>query len=216
MYLVKTPRFIQRLFPNFTWQLPATEKVLHLTFDDGPIPKVTPWVLEQLKKYNAKGTFFCVGDNVRKHPQVFEQVLAGGHAVGNHTYHHLSGWSTDNSDYVQNVQQCKELVASTLFRPPYGRLTPKQAQLLQQHYRIIMWDVLSGDFDQNLSEEDCLQNVLKNAQSGSIIVFHDSLKAQQRLEYVLPRTLEHFSKAGYRFATIDVKAIKQEVLRHSA
>jgi len=216
MYLVKTPRLIQRFFPNFTWQFPSAGKKLYLTFDDGPIPEVTPWVLNQLAQYEAKGTFFCVGDNVRKYPQVFEQVLSSGHAVGNHTFNHLSGWGTQNATYVQNVGQCAELVQSRLFRPPYGRLTPRQAQLLRQHYRIIMWDVLSGDFDKNLSDAACWQNVLKNARNGSIIVFHDSLKARQRLEYVLPRTLKHFAQAGYHFAKIEAAELEQGTLRNSA
>jgi len=211
MYLVKTPCFIQRLFPNFTWQLPTADKILYLTFDDGPIPEVTPWVLDQLEQYDAKGTFFCVGDNVRKHPQVFEQVIAAGHAIGNHTYNHLSGWSTENLLYFQNVRECAKLINSELFRPPYGRLTPRQTQFLQRHYTIIMWDVLSGDFDQKLTNQECLNNVLNNTQPGSIIVFHDSLKAQERLEHVLPRTLEHFSKAGYRFAKIDAAALRKDM-----
>lgn len=208
MYLVKTPQFIQRLFPNFTWHIPSTEKTLYLTFDDGPIPEVTPWVLNQLAQYEAKGTFFCVGDNVRKHPQVFEQVVQEGHSIGNHTFNHLSGWGTDNLPYFHNIRQCAQLVNSTLFRPPYGRLMPKQAQFLQRHYRVIMWDVLSGDFDNKLSKEQCWENVLSSAQSGSIIVFHDSLKAQERLEYVLPKTLEHFAAQGYRFERLNADEIE--------
>ncbi len=211
MYLVKTPRFIQNLFPNFTWKIPTKEKVLYLTFDDGPIPEVTPWVLEQLDKFNAKGTFFCVGENVEKNPNVFEQVKEAGHSVGNHTYSHLNGWGEDNIPYFHNVRRCAGLVKSELFRPPYGRLMPKQIQFLQRHYRIIMWDVLSGDFDQNLSREQCLKNVLTHAKAGSVVVFHDSLKAKDRLEYVLPKVLKHFVQKGYRFEALNENSLSQEL-----
>ncbi|MCB0636165.1 MAG: polysaccharide deacetylase family protein [Lewinella sp.] len=203
MYLVKTPKFIQNLFPNFTWRIPTEEKVLYLTFDDGPIPEVTPWVLEQLAAYDAKATFFCVGDNIRKHPGVMDAVLAEGHSIGNHTFNHLNGWTSDNLPYFHNIRHCAQLTQSVLFRPPYGKLRPRQAQFLQRHYRIVMWDVLSGDFDPNLSEEQCLHNVISNAEAGSIIVFHDSLKAEEKLRYALPRTLEHFSQLGYRFDALN-------------
>ncbi len=202
MYLVKTPQFIQKHFPTFTWKVPGKEPVLYLTFDDGPVPEVTPWVLEQLEKYHAKATFFCVGDNVRKHPDVFHQVLDSGHTIGNHTYSHLNAWNTDNLDYFHDVRRCASLTHSGLFRPPYGRLKPKQAQFLQRHYHIVMWDVLSGDFDASISPEQCLNNVLNNAGPGSIVVFHDSIKAKERMSYALPRVLEHFSAMGYRFETL--------------
>jgi peptidoglycan-N-acetylglucosamine deacetylase len=172
---------------------------MYLTFDDGPIPEITPWVLETLKKFNAKATFFCVGDNVNKNPTVFQQVLADGHAIGNHTFSHINGWNSDNIPYFHDVRHCAKLVKSTLFRPPYGRLTPKQTQFLTRHYDIVMWDVLSGDFDQDISKEDCLKNVVSAAKRGSIIVFHDSLKAAERMMYALPRVLEHFAAKGYRF-----------------
>jgi peptidoglycan-N-acetylglucosamine deacetylase len=199
MYLVRTPRLIQSLIPNYTWSIPTDEKVMYLTFDDGPIPEITPWVLETLKKFNAKATFFCVGDNVNKNPTVFQQVLADGHAIGNHTFSHINGWNSDNIPYFHDVRHCAKLVKSTLFRPPYGRLTPKQTQFLTRHYDIVMWDVLSGDFDQDISKEDCLKNVVSAAKRGSIIVFHDSLKAAERMMYALPRVLEHFAAKGYRF-----------------
>ncbi|GJM31680.1 MAG: polysaccharide deacetylase [Saprospiraceae bacterium] len=208
MYLVKTPKFIQNLFPNFTWRIPTDEKELFLTFDDGPIPEVTPWVLDQLEQYDAKGTFFCVGDNIRKHPDVFEQVVEKGHAVGNHTFSHLNGWATDNLPYFHNIRHCAHLVNSVLFRPPFGQLKPRQAQFLQRHYRIVMWDVLSGDFDPNITPEQCLANVINNAGPGSIVVLHDSLKADEKLQYVLPRILEHFSALGYTFGKLN----EQELL----
>lgn len=210
MYLVKTPQFIQNLFPNFTWRIPTQEKVLFLTFDDGPIPEVTPWVLDQLSDYQAKATFFCVGDNVQKYPELFAQVRERGHSVGNHTYNHLNGWATDNIPYFHNVRHCAHLTDSALFRPPYGRLKPKQAQFLQRHYRIIMWDVLSGDFDPNLSQEDCLNNVMRNAGPGSIVVFHDSLKAKDKLAYVLPLVLENFAQAGYRFEALSEQGLQTQ------
>jgi peptidoglycan/xylan/chitin deacetylase (PgdA/CDA1 family) len=203
MYLVKTPLFIQRLFPNFTWRIPERGKILYLTFDDGPIPEVTTWVIQQLRQYRAQATFFCVGENVSKHPAIYQQLVEEGHALGNHTYNHLNGWASDNVPYFLNVRRCAHLVPSQLFRPPYGRLMPKQAEFLQQHYRIVMWDVLSGDFDENISREQCLTNVLNYAKKGSIIVFHDSLKAWDKLQYVLPKVLEHFSSKGYIFKRLD-------------
>lgn len=211
MYLVKTPKFIQSLFPNFYWNAPTTEKVLYLTFDDGPIPEVTPWVLEQLESYNAKGTFFCVGDNVRKYDSVLQQVLDAGHAIGNHTYNHMNGWATDNIQYFHNVRNCARMVKSDLFRPPYGRLKPKQAQFLQRHYKIIMWDILSGDFDPAISKDQCLYNVVSKAKQGSIIVFHDSIKAFEKLQFVLPKVLKHFHEQGYEFRALDAEALEHKV-----
>ncbi|MEL6925238.1 MAG: polysaccharide deacetylase family protein [Bacteroidota bacterium] len=211
MYFVKTPKFIQNLFPNFTWRIPTQSKEIYLTFDDGPIPEVTPWVLEQLAQYDAKATFFCVGENVKRNPEVFASVRAAGHAVGNHTYHHLNGWSADNIPYFHNIRHCAHLVNSPLFRPPYGKLRPKQVQFLQRHYRIIMWDVLSGDFDNRISETQCYNNVINNTRPGSIIVFHDSLKAENKLRYVLPKVLEHFSALGYRFEKLNDVEVEQEI-----
>ena len=209
MYLVKTPVFIQSLFPTFTWRVPSQEKVVYLTFDDGPIPEITPWVLEQLEKFNAQATFFCVGANVEKNPDIFKKVIAAGHHVGNHTFNHLNGWENDNIEYFHNIRNCARLVNSTMFRPPYGRISPKQVQFLQRHYDIVMWDILSGDFDQDLSKEQCLKNVVDYAQPGSIVVFHDSLKAQENLYYALPRTLEHFAAQGYRFRALSPQLIKE-------
>lgn len=207
MYLVKTPQFIQCLFPNFVWHLPTEEKVIHLTFDDGPIPEVTPWVLDQLATYDAKATFFCVGDNLRKHGDVAQMVADQGHALGNHTFNHLNGWATDNIPYFHNIRHCAHLVQSDLFRPPYGRLRPKQAQFLQRHYHIVMWDVLSGDFDPNVSPQQCFENVVQHAGPGSIVVFHDSIKAIDKLHYALPRVLDYFSSHGYRFEGIYGEAL---------
>lgn len=211
MYLVKTPSFIQNLFPNFTWRIPTAEKVIYLTFDDGPIPVVTPWVMEELAVYDAKATFFCVGDNVKKHPAIFQQLLDAGHAVGNHTFNHLNGWATEKLTYFHNIRHCANLVKSNLFRPPYGRLRPSQAQFLQRHYRIVMWDVLSGDFDPTISPEQCYQNVVNKARPGSIVVMHDSLKAEENLRYVLPKVLKYFHEAGYRFEALRDEKMKKKV-----
>ena len=216
MYLIKTPQIIQNLFPNFTWKIPTDEKVIYLTFDDGPVPAVTPWVLEQLKKYDAKATFFCVGDNVRKYPDVFKQVLSEGHAVGNHTFNHLNGWTTENIPYFHNVRHCANRMNSVLFRPPYGRLKPKQAQFLQCHYRIVSWDVLSGDFDPKISTEQCLANVVDNAEPGSIVVFHDSVKAEDKLREVLPQVLEYFTARGYHFGKLNEQELITQRVKVSA
>ncbi|MDB5120589.1 MAG: polysaccharide deacetylase [Sphingobacteriales bacterium] len=202
MYLVTSPFWLQWLYPTLTWHKSRTEKFIYLTFDDGPIPVVTPFVLNTLREFNAKATFFCIGDNVKKHPEIFKQVLGEGHAVGNHTYNHLNGWHTDDKVYIENVNLCSEVVPSSLFRPPYGRGKKSQYSLINTHHSIIMWDILSGDFDVKLSPEKCLLNVINHAQNGSIIVFHDSLKAKPRLEYALPRALEILSKKGYSFKSL--------------
>jgi peptidoglycan/xylan/chitin deacetylase (PgdA/CDA1 family) len=202
MYLVKTPWLLKKLYPNLIWNTRPATRCIYLTFDDGPIPIVTPFVLNILKKHNAKATFFCIGDNVSKHTDIFEQVKTDGHAIGNHTFNHLKGWITDNTIYLNNFLQADKLLDTSLFRPPYGRIKRAQIKLLKKarpELKIIMWDVLSGDFDINLSPEACLKNVLKHTEAGSIIVFHDSLKAFDRLEYVLPRALEYWSKEGYSF-----------------
>jgi peptidoglycan/xylan/chitin deacetylase (PgdA/CDA1 family) len=199
---MRPPLLVQRLFFSLVWKMSSREKVLYLTFDDGPIPEVTPWVLEQLERFNAKATFFCIGNNVRKHRSVYERILQSGHSVGNHTYHHLNGWSTFNSDYFKDIELCNRLLGSELFRPPYGKIRPTQIARLKYKYRIIMWDVLSRDYDRNLTGETVLNTVLENARPGSIIVFHDSLKAEERLRYALPKVLEHFSAKGYRFVSL--------------
>lgn len=213
MYFVKTPRVIQKLFPNFTWKVPTSEKTIYLTFDDGPNPEVTPWVLEQLAAYNAKATFFSIGEAVEKFPNVFNQVIEAGHTTGNHTYNHVSGWASDNIPFFHNARRCARLVNSSLFRPPFGRLKPKQAQFLQRHYRIVMWDVLSGDFDQNITNEQCLANVINNAEGGSIVVFHDSAKAKDKLQFVLPKVLDHFAALGYTFEQLNDQNLEKRSLK---
>ena len=180
----------------------TTRKELFLTFDDGPIPEVTPWVLQMLRAYNAKATFFCIGQNLVEHALIHKMILKEGHTIGNHTYDHLNGWRTPNKAYFRSVLKCREITGSDLFRPPYGRIKRDQANVLLSRFRIVMWDVLSGDFDLKASKAKCVKNVVDNASRGSIIVFHDSLKARERMQYALPRVLEHFSSLGYAFRAL--------------
>jgi peptidoglycan/xylan/chitin deacetylase (PgdA/CDA1 family) len=201
MYWHRNPSWFKYIWPGYVWRKPTRERVLFLTFDDGPIPEVTEWVLAVLAKYGALATFFCVGDNIRKHPEVFAQVLAGGHAVGNHTFHHLNGWRTEYGPYIENAALCQQYLGGPprLFRPPHGRMTRRQADTLRHDYQLVMWDVLSGDFDQRLSPSACLRNTINATHSGSIIIFHDSLKARPNLEYALPRFVQYFAQKGYSF-----------------
>ena len=192
------------MFASYTWSVPVKGKVLFLTFDDGPHPVITPFVLDELKKRGAKATFFCIGKNVMAYPDVYRRILDEGHAVGNHTQHHLNGWKTDNRQYMADIFEAGKYIDSPLFRPPYGRITSFQAKNLSATLknslaRVIMWDVLSADFDETLTGENCLNNVVLNAKKGSIIVFHDSEKAWKRLEFCLPKALDFFEKNGYRF-----------------
>lgn len=202
MYIVHTPPYVQALFPGLIWKINGPQKTIHLTFDDGPIPEVTPWVLDTLLQFDARATFFCVGDNVQKYPAIYERLLEEGHSVGNHTNNHLSGWATENLTYFHNIRHCARKVQSNLFRPPYGKMKPSQVHFLQRHYHIVMWDVLSGDFDKDIRPEECAQNVIQHAGSGSIVVFHDSLKAEANLRYALPQVLEHFTAEGYLFEAL--------------
>ena len=203
MYWHKTPIIIQWLYPTLIWHKSRKEKVIYLTFDDGPIPEITPKVLEILNQFNAQATFFCVGDNVRKHPDVFAQVLAENHQVGNHTFDHINGWKTSKSEYLNSVEQCKALMPqASFFRPAYGKMKRNVISKIKEHYQIIMWDVLAGDFDPKLSKEECLSNTIQATKNGSIVIFHDSLKAKENLLYALPRYLEHFCKLGYTFAKL--------------
>ena len=202
MYLVKSSYFIKKYYSNFIWKITTTEKIIYLTFDDGPTPEITEWTLATLKSFNAKATFFCVGSNVVKYPEIFQQIISEGHAVGNHTHHHLNGWHTNNEDYLRNIKKCEKVVTSNLFRPPYGRIKKSQYELIKEEYQVIMWDVLSGDFDSKTTPEKCLSNIIDNTTEGAIIVFHDSLKAASNLKYTLPKVLEYFVEQGYRFEVI--------------
>lgn len=208
MRWIKTPSIIKSIFKNYTWDVPNDKNKIYLTFDDGPTPKITSWVLAELKKYNAKATFFCIGDNIKKYPTLFAEVVANGHAIGNHTYNHLNGWQTENEKYILNValfdtevlKNDYKIVAPFIFRPPYGKIKPSQAKILRKlGYKIIMWDIISNDVDGSISKEECLTNILKNTKAGSIIVFHDSIKAFENLEYVLPKVLAFLNKEGFVF-----------------
>ena len=208
-YFVKTPTILQQLFRSFVWRFSTNRKEIYLTFDDGPTPKITNWVVSELEKYNAKATFFCVGKNIILYPETYNNIIANNHAIGNHTYHHHNGFKTNVKSYIESIMSTQQLLDnsikenSMLFRPPYGKIKRKQAKKLQKlGYKIIMWDVLSADFDSSISNERCLKNVLKNAKSGSVVVFHDSVKAYDKLHYTLPKVLDYFSKKGYVFKAI--------------
>lgn len=193
---------LDALTKNLVWSIKTTKKEVFLTFDDGPIPEVTPWVLETLKQYEAKATFFCVGDNVKKHPDVYRMIVDQGHKVGNHTMNHLNGWTNFNKTYFENIEKCNALIHSNLFRPPYGKIKPSQISHLKNDYRIIMWDVLTKDYDASVTGEYCFEKVKKNCKPGSIIVFHDSIKAEKRLRKALPKSLEYLKQEGYTFSSI--------------
>lgn len=227
---VKIPEVVKTMFPNFVWDIPTSEKTIYLTFDDGPTPEITNWTLNTLKAYNAKATFFCIGNNVEKHPEIFQNIIKEGHAIGNHTHNHLKGWKTKTDDYLANIKLCENAfndaylkfeklnpkfqisnskivnqksLTVNLFRPPYGKIKSAQAKkLLALNYKIIMWDVISFDWDKNIKEETCLNNVITKAGNGSVVVFHDSLKATKNMTYTLPKVLDYFSKQGYCFKAI--------------
>jgi len=203
MTFYSAPFWIRAIYPKgLIWKIPTDRREVFLTFDDGPIPKVTPLVLGILKKYNIKATFFCVGENVQQYPEVFESLRSEGHALGNHTFHHVKAWKTDYNSYLSEVELCNELVKSKLFRPPHGQINRKITRKLKKDYRIIMWSGLTGDYDKNLTGEQCLANAIKNTRPGSIIVFHDSLKARERMEYALPQYIEYCLQQGYSFRTL--------------
>lgn len=210
---VKIPLVAKKMFPNYVWDISSEEKTIYLTFDDGPTPEITNWVLKTLKAYNAKATFFCIGKNIKNHPDIFQNILKDGHSIGNHTHNHIKGWKTKTNDYLLNIDKAQKIIENqiqdsefriqSLFRPPYGQIKPKQGkQLIKLGYKIIMWDVLSFDWDKNVSKETCLNNVISKATSGSIIVFHDSIKASKNMKYALPKVLDYFSNKGYRFKAI--------------
>ncbi len=204
-YFVKTPGFVKFLFKNWTWSFSSKEKTLYLTFDDGPTPKITNWTLNLLKDYNAKATFFCVGENIARHPKIHQRIIDQNHSIGNHTNNHLNGFKTATSTYIENVLEFEKSNPnnSALFRPPHGKMTFSQSMKIRKKgYKIIMWDVLSADFDATINSEECLENVIRNTKNGSIIVFHDSLKTQEKLFYVLPKILEYYAEKGYRFKAI--------------
>jgi peptidoglycan/xylan/chitin deacetylase (PgdA/CDA1 family) len=205
-YLVKSPWWLQKLYSGCVWQIPTETPTIYLSFDDGPHPEITPLVLNHLNTWKAKASFFCVGNNVVNHPDIYRRILDEGHAVGNHSFNHLNGWKQKDEDYLNDIAKAKQYIDSDLFRPPYGKITRFQLkQLAMPAYRLktIMWTVLSGDFDNSLDDEACLRNVLLQTQSGSIVVFHDSVRAKEKMLYALPIVLEFFTEKGFRFERIE-------------
>lgn len=204
-YVAKTPNWVKKLFQGRIWDMPKAKKAIYLTFDDGPHPLITPFVLDELIKYDAKATFFCIGKNVSENRLIYNRIIKEDHAVGNHTNNHLDGWKTNNVKYLQNITAAQAFINSNLFRPPYGRITGKQQKILgklEEPFKVVMWSVLSGDFDVNITPDQCYNNVVNNTESGSVIVFHDSEKAFERLRFTLPRVLKYFSEKGYQFEKI--------------
>lgn len=205
-YLVRIPGLVKKIYPDYIWDIPSTDKKIYLSFDDGPHETATPFVLDELKKFKAKATFFCIGKNVVAHPEIYRRIIDEGHSAGNHTFNHLNGNKTGDDEYITNIKKAADYIDSNLFRPPYGRITRFQANVLRnakQPYKIIMWSILSGDFDTSLSPEKCLENVVLKSRPGSIVVFHDSAKAWDRMSYALPRVLQHFADQSYSFEKLD-------------
>ncbi len=209
-YLANTPWWLRALYGQCTWTMPGTENNIYLSFDDGPHPEITPFVLDELKKYGARASFFCIGKNVLAYPDIYKRIINEGHAVGNHSHNHLNGWKTKDADYLDDIATANQFISSTLFRPPYGKITRFQLQQLSKppfRMQTVMWSVLSGDFDRRITPEKCLGNVLKNTRPGSIVVFHDSEKAADRMRYALTGTLEHFKNGGFGFEKISLPDI---------
>ncbi|WP_142784926.1 polysaccharide deacetylase family protein [Changchengzhania lutea] len=210
---IKTPVLVKTMFPNYTWDMTTDEKIIHLSFDDGPTPNITNWTLDVLKEFHAKATFFCIGNNIEKYPEIFQNIVNDGHAVGNHTHNHIKGWKTNTTDYLKNVSDAQIIIDHhnqkinnrNLFRPPYGQITPIQGKkLIAMGYKIIMWDVLSFDWDKNVTPETCLNHVISKATKGSVVVFHDSIKASKNMQYALPKVLDYYSKKGYVFKELSL------------
>lgn len=202
--IAKIPYLVKKYYPNLIWEIKTEKQEVFITFDDGPIPDVTPWVLETLKKYQAKATFFCIGENVEKHPEIYQKIIDEGHAVGNHTYNHIKGWEHNDSYYLNNSLKASQLIDSKFFRPPYGRIKKSQIKLLKENnFEIVMWSSLSGDYNKNRSALQCFKNIKNTLKSGSIIVFHDSKKAENNMKIALIKTLEYLKNEGYGTALIN-------------
>jgi peptidoglycan-N-acetylglucosamine deacetylase len=206
MKAVSVPVFLRFFYPSLLWKMPEGNKQLYLTFDDGPHPEITPAILKILSDYNAKATFFCVGENVQRYPEVYGSILSAGHLTGNHSFNHFNGWKTPLNEYYENVNHCRKYVDSKWFRPPYGRISPKQIQALKNEYTIVMWSVLSYDFDPETSPEQCVNYVLDHTTDGAIVVFHDNVKAAENALFALPKVLEHYTSKGYTFCRMDKEA----------
>lgn len=202
MYLPKTPEIAKKIFPKLTWDNHKSENTVYLTFDDGPTPQLSAWVLDQLDRYEAKATFFCLGKNVVLYPELFERILKDGHGVGNHTYNHLDCWKTNKKKYLADIESCSRVFHSKYFRPPYGKLKPGIRSAIRKNFEIIMWDIMAYDFDQSLSPEDCARNVINHVQAGSIIVFHDSKKAERNLREALPLVLANLKRRGFKMRAL--------------
>lgn len=225
----KTPLIAKKLFPNYVWDIASSKKELYLTFDDGPTPEVTTWTLDILKQYNIQATFFCIGSNIKKHPKIFERIILEGHSIGNHTQHHIKGWKTKTEAYLQDIVEAQQQIDNSIcafqqsfqdekksdlnnsdsltnyFRPPYGQIRPEQGkELIALGYHIIMWDVLSFDWEVKVSPEQCLNNVISKSKAGSIIVFHDSVKASKNMMFALPKVIEKFRNDGYEFKALNL------------
>ncbi|MBU8892220.1 MAG: polysaccharide deacetylase family protein [Bacteroidales bacterium] len=201
--MIRTERIAAKIVRDLTWHFTGRDNELFLTFDDGPTPEITPWVLSVLKDFNARATFFCIGKNVKKHPELYNQIINEGHSVGNHCYSHIKGWRTRNKKYIRSVEKAAQFIDSDLFRPPFGRIRPAQINRLKKKFNIVMWDVLSRDYNNKIDKEKCLQYVIDFSESGSIIVFHDTKKAEKKLKYTLPKVLKHFSEKGFSFNLIE-------------
>ncbi len=202
-YLTTVPSLLRKIYGDVVWDMPASDKSVYLSFDDGPHPTETLFVLEQLAKYGAKATFFCIGKNVEEHPPIYQHIISEGHAVGNHSFHHLNGWKTASQEYYNDIEKAGTLIHSPLFRPPYGRITARQVRELKKRgLQTIMWSVISGDFDRKISPQKCVSNIMKQARPGAIIVFHDSTKASANLRGALPLVLEKLSGEGYSFKSL--------------
>ena len=209
-YLVKTPWILKKLYPSCVWDIKTDDKKVYLTFDDGPQPGITEFVLDELKRYKAQATFFCIGKNVIEFPSIYQRILDEGHLVGNHTMNHLNGWKTSDKEYLENIASASDIIQSRLFRPPYGRITRFQLHQLSMNrfnLKTIMWSVLSGDFDETITSEQCYLNVIRNAKAGSIILFHDSQKASLKIKELLPKVLHYFTQNGFSFEGIKENAL---------
>lgn len=203
--MVRIPALIRKVFFNIIWKIPGKTPAIYLTFDDGPVPELTPWILQTLKKNKIEATFFCVGENVKKYPELYEKIIADGHSTGNHTFGHINGWKSGTKEYIYDIEKASKYIKSNLFRPPYGKIRSLQKKALRKKYKIVMWDVLSKDYDQSITEWKVLENVLNYTSPGSVVVFHDNIKAEEKLKFVLPKVIEHYLYKGYTFRKLKIE-----------